>query len=88
MMVQLPWVLFSFLILYPIGNTHWTRDESILLPLPTHRTTKTRKEHIQTSMTRVGFEPMSSVFEQAKAVHVLDRAATVTGNAQGIVLKL
>jgi hypothetical protein len=30
-------------------------------------------------MPRVGFEPMSSAFEQAKTVHALDRAATVIG---------
>jgi hypothetical protein len=28
-------------------------------------------------MPRVGFEPTISVFERAKTVHVLDRAATV-----------
>jgi hypothetical protein len=30
-------------------------------------------------MPWVGFEPMIPVFEQAKAAHVLDRAATVSG---------
>jgi hypothetical protein len=30
-------------------------------------------------MSRVGFEPMISVFKQAKMVHVLDRATTVIG---------
>jgi FAD synthase len=34
----------------------------------------------QTSMSRVGFEPTTSVLEQAKTVHVLDRAATVIGS--------
>jgi hypothetical protein len=28
-------------------------------------------------MTRVGFEPTITVFERAKTVHTLDRAATV-----------
>jgi hypothetical protein len=33
-------------------------------------------------MHRVGFEPMSPVFERAKAVHDLDGAATVIGGQQ------
>jgi hypothetical protein len=28
-------------------------------------------------MTQMGFEPATAVFERAKPVHVLDRAATV-----------
>jgi hypothetical protein len=30
-------------------------------------------------MIRVGFEPTTTAFQGAKAVHVLDRAATVIG---------
>jgi hypothetical protein len=30
-------------------------------------------------MPRVGFEPTIPVFERAKTIHVLDRAATVIG---------
>jgi hypothetical protein len=30
-------------------------------------------------MPRVGFKPTTSVFERAKIVHTLDRAASVTG---------
>jgi hypothetical protein len=33
----------------------------------------------QTSMPRVGFEPVILVFKRAKTVHALDRAATVLG---------
>jgi hypothetical protein len=33
----------------------------------------------QTSMPRVGFELMIPLFERAKTVHTLDRAATVIG---------
>jgi hypothetical protein len=32
-------------------------------------------------MPRVGFEPTIPVFERAKTVHALDRAAVVIGNA-------
>jgi hypothetical protein len=34
------------------------------------------EQHKQTSMPRVGFEPKIPVFELAKTVHALDRAAT------------
>jgi hypothetical protein len=41
--------------------------------------TQTKNKHKQTSMTRVGLEPMILAFERAKTVHALDRAATVIG---------
>jgi hypothetical protein len=44
-----------------------------------HRTTQTQNKRTQTSMPRVRFEPTIAVFERAKAVLALDRAATVTG---------
>jgi hypothetical protein len=31
-------------------------------------------------MPRIRFEPMTPVFERAKTIHALDRAATVIGN--------
>jgi hypothetical protein len=42
-----------------------------------HRITKTQNKRTQTSMPRVGFEPTISVFERAKTVHTLNRAASV-----------
>jgi hypothetical protein len=33
-------------------------------------------------MPRVEFDPSTSVFEQAKTVHALDRAATVIGPSE------
>jgi hypothetical protein len=39
-----------------------------------------QNKRTQTSMPLVGFEPTIPVFERAKAVHALDRAATVIGN--------
>jgi hypothetical protein len=36
-------------------------------------------------MLRVGFEPPTPVFERAKAVHALDRAATVIGKLHNVV---
>jgi hypothetical protein len=52
-------------------------NQLVARPLPTHRTT-------QTSMPRVGFEPTIPVFERAKTVHALDRAATVIGETESI----
>jgi hypothetical protein len=52
--------------------TLWTGDQAVARLLPAHRTAQT-----QTSMSQVGFEPTIPVFERAKTVHALDRAATV-----------
>jgi FAD synthase len=41
---------------------------------------QTQNKHQQTSIPLVGFEPTIPEFERAKAVHALDRAATVIGN--------
>jgi hypothetical protein len=30
---------FSFLILYTVGRTPWTKDQPVTRPMPTHRTT-------------------------------------------------
>jgi hypothetical protein len=68
-------LFFSFLILYTVGRTPWTRDHPVAKPLPTHRTTQTQSKRTQTSMPRVGLEPTIPVFEREKTVHVLDRAA-------------
>jgi hypothetical protein len=39
-------------------------------------------------MPRVGFEPRIKVFERAKAVHALDRAATVTDHSRLYTVQL
>jgi hypothetical protein len=49
-------------------------------PLPTDITAQTQNKRTQTSMPRVGFELINTVFERTTAVHALDRAATVTGD--------
>jgi hypothetical protein len=69
---------FSFLILHTVGLLG-LGNQPVAGPLPTHRTTQTQNQRTQTSMPRVGFEPTIPVFEQAKTVHTLDRAATVIG---------
>jgi hypothetical protein len=68
---------FQFLDLYTIGRTPGTGDQPVAKPLPTHRTTQTQNKRTQTTMPRVGFEPMTRVFKRAKTVHALDCAATV-----------
>jgi hypothetical protein len=72
---------FSFLILYTVGRTPWTVDQPITRPLPTHRTTHKKNKRTETSMPRVGFEPMILVFEREKTIHALDRMATVIGSS-------
>jgi hypothetical protein len=47
--------------------------------------TQNTLKHRQTAMPRVGFQPMIPVFERAKTVHALDRAATVNKVVGGLV---
>jgi hypothetical protein len=54
-------------------------DQPIARPLPIQGTTQTQNKRTQTTTPRVGFEPTIPVFEMAKTVHALDRAATVIG---------
>jgi hypothetical protein len=63
---------FSFLILYTVGRTPWIGDQPVA--------GLTQNKRRQTSIPRVGLEPTIPVFERAKAVHALDRAATVIGH--------
>jgi hypothetical protein len=60
-----------------VGRTPWTGNQPAVRAQPTHRTTQTQNKRRQTSTLSVGFKPMISVFERAKTVHALDRAATV-----------
>jgi hypothetical protein len=75
---------FSFLIYNTVGRTSWTVNQLVARPLPTHRITQTENKRTQISMAVVGFESTTTVFELAKTVHVLDRAATVIGNPEDI----
>jgi hypothetical protein len=52
-------------------------DQPVERPLPTQIKTQTQHKHKQTSIPLVGFEFTTPVFEWAKTVHALDRAATV-----------
>jgi hypothetical protein len=73
------WWFFSFLIICAVGRTPWTGDQPVARTLPTYRTIQTWNKRTQKLTPRVGFETITSVFERAKKVHILDRAATVIG---------
>jgi hypothetical protein len=79
--------LFLFLNLYIIGRAPSTGHQPVARPLPTERTPSTQNKRTQPSMPRVGFEPTIPVFERAKTVHVLDRAAAVIGDSPLSLLK-
>jgi hypothetical protein len=55
-------------------------DQPVARLLPTNRTTQTQNKRKQTYIPKVGFELTTPVFELAKTVHALDRAATVIGH--------
>jgi hypothetical protein len=42
--------LFSFLILYAVGRAPWAGHQPVARPLPTPRTTQTKKKRTQTTM--------------------------------------
>jgi hypothetical protein len=83
-----PWnalFLFSFLILRGSVGL-FGRGINLSQGRYLHRTTQTQNKRRQVSMPLVGFEPTIPAFERAKIVHVLDRAATVIGKREELVL--
>jgi hypothetical protein len=72
-----PWPLISFLIYTQSVGLLERGISPILRPLTTRRTTQTQNKRTQISMSRVGFEPTTPVFERAKTVRDLERASTV-----------
>jgi hypothetical protein len=69
-----PWPFFIFSI--------HTQSVGLLgrgISPPTHRTTQTQNKQTQTSIHRADFELTTPVFERAKVIDALDRAATVIG---------
>jgi hypothetical protein len=62
-----------------VGKTPWLGDQLVARPLPVHKYKKMHSEHKhQTSMPKVGFEPMITASEGVKTVHALDHSATMT----------
>jgi hypothetical protein len=74
-----PWPLFQFLELLHSRYDSLDVVEPVVRPLPAHRTAQTQNKCTQTSMPQAGFEPTIKVFERAKTVHSLDRAAAGIG---------
>jgi hypothetical protein len=68
------WALVPFSVLNPVRSRleFLTSDQPFVRPLPT----QTQSKH--TFMPRVGFEPMTPLFERAKTGHYFDWTATVT----------
>jgi hypothetical protein len=66
-------------MLYTDGRTPSTGDQPVARLLRIYLRAQTNNVRKQKYMPRVGFEPMTPVFEQVKTVHAIDRAATVTG---------
>jgi hypothetical protein len=67
------WPLFQFL-------NPCTGDQPAAKQLTTHSAAQAENKRTQTSMSRVGFEPITPVFKWEKTVHALDRAATMIDN--------
>jgi hypothetical protein len=64
---------FSFLIFYTVSRTPWTGDQLLLA----HKVTQTQNKRTQPSVPREGFEPTTQLFERARTVYALGRAATL-----------
>jgi hypothetical protein len=67
-------LFYSFLSIQTVSRTPWAGDQPAAWPLSTQDNTNT--EQTQNSGHRMGFNPMTPVFERAKTVHALDRATT------------
>jgi hypothetical protein len=74
-MLNLGLSFYSFLIIWTVGRNSWAGDQLIAWPL--HVQDNTNIEEMLIYVTRMGFEPTTSVFEQTNTVYVLYREATV-----------
>jgi mannose/cellobiose epimerase-like protein (N-acyl-D-glucosamine 2-epimerase family) len=54
-------------------------DQPVARLLLTNRTTQTQNKRTQTSVPLMRIEAMTAVYERAKEMYALDRAATVFG---------
>jgi hypothetical protein len=72
-----PWPLFQFLNLYAISRTPWMGDQPIARRY-LHTEQHKQNKRAETSMPRVGFEPMIPVIERAKTFHASGHTAIVT----------
>jgi hypothetical protein len=81
MALQPLWILATFEFLNPDagGRTPWMVYQPVARPLFKHMTAQTQNRRAQTSMSRVGFEPMIPAFEEEKTVQYLDCAPIAVG---------
>jgi hypothetical protein len=77
-------VSLQFLNPKTVGRTPWTGDQPVARPLPT----ETQNKRKQTSTPSLGFEPTIPEFMRGKAIHTLNRAATVIGYFTGMPDKI
>jgi hypothetical protein len=74
---------FSFVIYAQSVGLLGRGDQSVATPLPTHTTTQTQNNaHRLHTLSGIRTQERTQVFERAKTVHALDRAATVNGTQQ------
>jgi hypothetical protein len=71
-----PWPLF----LSPLHSRYDSLDGGSARRKAATYTAQAHNKRTQTTMPRVGLEPTIPVYERAKTVHALDRAATAIGN--------
>jgi hypothetical protein len=76
---------FGFLILYTVGTTPWKGTSPSQGRYTQYKHTQNKRT--RTSMSRVGFETTTLVFERAKTFHGVDREATVIGTSSIRVIK-
>jgi hypothetical protein len=76
-----PWPLVQFPDLIHGRYDSLDGDQLVSRPLPAHSMAQTYSKRTQTPMPQVGFELTTPVFQRAKTVQALDRAATVIGLA-------
>lgn len=70
---------FNFMLLYAINSNPWTVGQYDARPLIKNRITQTQNRRTQTYMSRIGFEPTTSVYERMETIYALDRLATEVG---------
>jgi hypothetical protein len=81
-----PGRFYSFSILYTVGRTPWTGNQPVGRPLYLHK--EQHKHRINAHRHQcLGWNSIP-VFERAKTVHALDRAATVIGLAEFLMIKI
>jgi hypothetical protein len=77
--------LFQFLNLLHSEQTPWMGDQPDVRPLATHRTTQIQNKRTQYIYPCPEWDS-NPLFERAKTVHTLDRAATVVCQCLYIII--